>query len=170
MQRNMTRHWQPANYNTVDPYIPVKGVAAFIEFLKKAFDAKEDFRVPNADGTIGHAEVRVGDSVLLMFDSNDNWPATPAFLRIYVEDVDASFKRAVEAGAESLTKVMDSFLGERGGRVKDPFGNIWWIITRVEDLSDEEKGRRSGEQKYLDNMAIAIKTFDEEMRSRKSKG
>jgi hypothetical protein len=65
---------------------------------------------------------------------------------------------------------MDSFLGERGGRVKDPFGNIWWIITRVEDLSDEEKGQRAGEQKYLDNMAIAIKTFDEEMRSRKSYG
>ena len=63
---------------------------------------------------------------------------------------------------------MDSFLGERGGRVKDPFGNIWWIITRVEDLSDEEKASRAGEQKYLDNMAIAIKTFDEEMRSRKS--
>jgi uncharacterized glyoxalase superfamily protein PhnB len=168
MQKNMTQNWQPANYNTIDPYIPVKGVAAFVEFLTKAFDAKEDFRVPNPDGTIGHAEVRIGDSVLLMFDSNDNWPATPAFLRIYVEDADASFRRATEAGAKSLTKVMDSFLGERGGRVKDPFGNIWWIITRVENLSDEEKARRAGEQKYLDNMAIAIKTFDEEMRSRKS--
>jgi PhnB protein len=168
MQKNMTQNWQPANYNTIDPYIPIKGAATFIEFLKKAFDAREDFRVPNPDGTLGHAEVRVGDSVLLMFDSSDNWPATPAFLRIYVKDADASFKRAIEAGAESLTEVMDSFLGERGGRVKDPFGNIWWIITRVEDLSDEEKASRAGEQKYLDNMAIAIKTFDEEMRSRKS--
>jgi uncharacterized glyoxalase superfamily protein PhnB len=166
MQKNTTQNWQPANYNTIDPYIPVKGAADFIEFLKKAFDAKEDIRVLNPDGTIGHAEVRVGDSVLLMFDSNDNWPDTPAFLRIYVEDADASFKRVT--GAESITEVMDSFLGERGGRVKDPFGNIWWIITRVEDLSDEEKGRRAGEQIYLDNMAIAIKTFDEEMRSRKS--
>ena len=168
MPKNMTKNWQPANYNTIDPYIPVKGVVAFIEFLNKAFEAKEDFRVPNPDGTIGHAEVRIGDSVLLMFDSKDNWPATPAFLRIYVKDADASFRRAIEAGAKPLTQVMESFLGERGGRVKDQFGNIWWIITRVEDLSDEEKGRRAGEQKYLDNMAIAIKTFDEEMRSRKS--
>ena len=170
MQENTTQSWQPANYNTIDPYIPVKGVAAFIEFLKQVFDAKEDFRVPNPDGTIGHAEVRVGDSVLLMFDSNDNWPATPAFLRIYVEDADTSFKRAIEAGAQSLTEVMDSFLGERGGRVKDPFGNIWWIITRVENLSDEEKGCRASEQKYMNNMMIAIRTFDEEMSSRKSKG
>ncbi|HEX6035447.1 MAG TPA: VOC family protein [Anaerolineales bacterium] len=168
MQKNTTQNWQPANYHTIDSYIPVKGAADFIEFLKKAFDAKEDIRVLNPDGTIGHAEVRVGDSVLLMFDSNDNWPDTPAFLRIYVEDADASFKRVIGAGAESITEVMDSFLGERGGRVKDPFGNIWWIITRVEDLSDEEKGQRAGEQIYLDNMAIAIKTFDEEMRSRKS--
>jgi PhnB protein len=125
--------------------------------MKKAFDAKEDFRVPNPDGTIDHAEVRIGDSVLLMFDSNDNWPDTPAFLRIYFQDADASFRRAIEAGAESITKVMDSFLGERGRRVKDPFGNIWWIVTRVEDLIYEEKWRRAGKQKYLDNMAIAIK-------------
>jgi PhnB protein len=78
------------------------------------------------------------------------------------------FKRAMAAGAESLTEVMDSFFGERGGRVKDPFGNIWLMITRVEELSDEEKARRAGEQKYINNMMIAQQTFDEEMRSRKS--
>lgn len=166
MQKTTTHNWQPANYNTIDPYIPVKGVAAFIEFLEKAFGAKEDFRVPSPDGTIGHAEVRIGDSVLLMFDSQEAWPATPAFLRIYVKDADVSFKKAIAAGAESLTEVMDSFFGERGGRVKDPFGNIWWIVTRIEELSDEEKGRRAGEQKYIDNMIIAQKTFDDEMRSR----
>lgn len=158
--------WQPDNYHTIDPYLPIKGAAEFIDFLKKTFDAKEDFRVPNPDGTIGHAEVRIGDSVLLMFDSKDAWPTTPAFLRIYVKDADATFKRAVETGAEPITEVMDSFFGERGGRVKDPLGNIWWIVTRVEDLEDTEKGRRAGDPKYQKNMMIAIETFDKEMQSR----
>lgn len=158
--------WQPANYNTIDPYLPVKGVAEFIDFLKKVFDAKEDLRVPNPDGTIGHAEVRVGDSVLLMFDSQDAWPPTPAFLRIYVKNADATFKQAIKAGATPITDIMDSFFGERGGRVKDPFGNIWWIVTRVENLDDAEKARRAGEQKYIQNMIIAQQTFDKEMQSR----
>jgi PhnB protein len=167
MAAKTTVGWQPANYSTVDPYLPVKGVPAFIDFLGKAFDANEELRVPNPDGSIGHAEVRIGDSVLLMFDSKDEWPATPAFLRIYVRDADATFKRAVDAGATSLTELQDSFLGERGGRVKDPFDNVWWIITRVEDLSDEEKGQRASETKYVENMRIAQQTFDDEMRSRK---
>jgi PhnB protein len=166
MTAKTTDQWQPSNYNTIDPYLPVKGVPAFIDFLVKAFDANEELRVPNPDGSIGHAEVRVGGSVLLMFDSMDTWPATPAFLRIYVRDADATFNRALDAGATSLTELQDSFLGERGGRVKDPFGNIWWIITRVEELSDEEKGQRASEPKYLENMRIAQETFDTEMRSR----
>jgi PhnB protein len=166
MTTNTTEGWQPANYNTIDPYLPVKGVPAFIEFLVKAFDAIEELRVPNPDGSIGHAEVRVGGSVFLMFDSKDAWPATPAFLRIYVKDADATFKRALDAGATSITDLQDSFFGERGGRVKDPFGNIWWIVTRVEELSDQEKWTRAGEPKYVENMRLAQESFDEEMRSR----
>lgn len=165
MQNNTTK-WQPDGYHTIDPYIVVKGVSEFIDFLKKAFGAKEDFRVPNPDGSIGHAEVRVGDSVLLMFDSKETWPATPAFLRIYVKDPDAAFKRAIDAGAKPITEITDSFFGERGGRVKDPQGNIWWIASRVEDLTDAEKGRRAGEPKYQQAMMTAIKTFDKEMQSR----
>jgi PhnB protein len=83
-----------------------------------------------------------------------------------VKDADASFRRAIQAGATPITEVMDSFLGERGGRVRDPFGNIWWIITRVEDLSDEEKGKRAGEEKYVDAMKMSQDTFDADMVSR----
>jgi PhnB protein len=166
MDAKSRERWQPPNYNTVDPYLPVKGVPAFIEFLVKAFAAKEELRVPNPDGSIGHAEVRIGGSVLLMFDSKETWPATPAFLRVYVEDADATFRQALDAGATSLTPLQNSFLGERGGRVKDPFDNIWWIVTRVEELSDEEKWKRAGEPPYIENMRIAQQTFDDEMRSR----
>jgi PhnB protein len=168
MTTEANHQWQPSNYNTIDPYLPVKGVPAFINFLEKVFDGTEELRVPNPDGTIGHAEVRVGGSVLLMFDSMDTWPATPAFLRIYVENADATFQRALDAGSTSLTALQDSFLGERGGRVKDPFGNVWWIITRVEQLTDQEKWQRASEPKYIENMRIAQQTFDDEMRSRKS--
>ena len=158
--------WKPGKYNTIDPYIVVKGVPKFIDFLKAAFNATEDMRIPNPDGTVGHAEVRVGDSVLLMFDSKENWPPTPAFLRIYVEDADAAYQRAVKAGAEPVTEPMDSFLGERGGRVRDSVGNVWWIISRVEELTEAEIGKRASESKYVESMRIAQETFDKEMSSR----
>ena len=158
--------WKPGQYRVIDPYIVVKGAAGFIDFLKAAFNATEDMRVPNPDGTIGHAEVRVGDAVLLMFDSRDKWPATPAFLRIYVEDADRAYEAAIKAGGVSVTDLMDSFLGERGGRVRDPFGNVWWIISRIEELTPEEIGKRAGEEKYMKGMKIAEETFDKEMRSR----
>ncbi len=138
--------WKPEQYNIIDPYIVVKGAPAFIDFLKAAFDAKEAMRIPNPDGTIGHAEVRVGDAVLLMFDSSDSWPATPAFLRIYVPDADKAYDAALKAGAVTVTEPMESFLGERGGRVRDPVGNVWWIISRVAELTPEEIGKRASEK------------------------
>lgn len=163
---NQPVKWQPEKYGTVDPYIVVRGVEKFITFLKSAFDAKLELKVPNPDGSIGHAEVRIGDSVLLMFDAQKAWPDTPAFLRIYVEDVDTTYAKALEAGATKVTELIDGFTGERGGRVCDPVGNVWWIQTRFEDVSFEEMGKRSGEQKYIDAMKIAQDTFDQEMRRR----
>ncbi|SRR6266508_4378610 len=168
MQPRAKVGWKPDQYNVIDPYIVVKGVSAFIDFLKAAFDAKEDMRIPNPDGTIGHAEVRVGDSVLLMFDSNPAWPTTPAFLRIYVPDADKTFDVALKAGAVAVTEPMESFLGERGARVRDPVGNIWWIISRVEELTPEQIDKRANENKYTDAMRVAQETFDKEMRRRAS--
>lgn len=165
---NQSVKWQPENYGTVDPYLIVRGVEKFITFLESAFDAKLELKVPNPDGTIGHAEVRIGDSVLLMFDANEAWPDTPAFLRIYVQDADETFAKALAAGATEVTGLMDGFTGERGARVCDPFGNVWWIQTRFENVGYEEMGKRAGEQKYIDAMKIAQDTFDQEMRRRKA--
>lgn len=142
----------PAGYSTVTPWIIVKGAVQLIDYLKAAFEAQELARVPNEDGTIGHAEVQIGDSVVMMFDARPEWPATPSFLRLYVEDADAVFQQAVAAGGSVVTEVTELFWGDRIGRVRDPFGNIWWIQARVETIDPEEMQKRAGEQKYLDAM------------------
>lgn len=164
---NQPVKWQPENYGTVDPYLVVRGVEKFITFLEAAFGAQLELKVPNPDGTIGHAEVRIGDSVLLMFDANEAWPDTPAFLRLYTKNVDETYAKALEAGATTVTELADGFTGERGCRVRDPLGNVWWLQTRIENVGFEEMGKRAGEQKYIDAMKIAQDTFDQEMRRRK---
>ncbi|TDC09718.1 VOC family protein [Nonomuraea longispora] len=99
--------------------------AGLIDWLKAAFDAVELGRVTDAEGRIGHAEVRIGDAVVMMFDARPDWPDTPAFLRLYVPDADAVHRRAVEAGGTSVTEVTHLFFGDRVGRVRDPFGNLY---------------------------------------------
>ncbi|MGH2614066.1 MAG: VOC family protein [Thermomicrobiales bacterium] len=130
-----------------------RDAAQLIEFVKAAFDAEEIARVVGEDGTIGHAEVRIGDSVVMMFDAKPDWPDTPAFLRLYVADGDAVFRQALQAGATSVTEMTHLFWGDRVGRVSDPLGNLWWIQERVEEVSSEEMARRAGEQKWIDAMA-----------------
>lgn len=153
----------PAGYSTVTPWIIVKGAAQLIDYLKAAFEAEELARVPNEDGTIGHAEVQIGDSVVMMFDSRPEWPATPSFLRLYVEDADAVFKQAVAAGGSVVTEVMDLFWGDRVGRVRDPYGNIWWIQARVENVDPEEMQKRAGQQKYLEAMKYVQDSLTREL-------
>jgi PhnB protein len=131
----------PDGYGTVTPWILSKDTAGLIEFTSKAFDAVEIARV-ESDGAIGHAEVRIGESVVMMFDVPDDWPETPAFLRVYVDDGDAVFRKALAAGASVVTEMTVLFWGDRVGRVRDPLGNIWWIQQRVEDLDPEEMARR----------------------------
>jgi uncharacterized glyoxalase superfamily protein PhnB len=142
----------PEGYGTVTPFISVRGAAQFLDFLAKAFDAKELARVHSADGTIGHAETKIGDSIVMMFDAKPHWPHTPSLLRLYVEDANAVYEQALRAGATSVTKVTEVPWGDLVGRVRDPFGNLWWIMTRLENLSEEEMAARYGEQKYIDAM------------------
>jgi PhnB protein len=144
---------RPEGYQTVTPWIVSRDTAQLLDFLAAAFDAQEIARVYNPDGiTIGHAEVRIGDAVVMMFDSADGWPDTPAFLRLYVEDSDAVYRRALEAGAVSVTEPTDLFFGDLVGRVCDPLGNVWWIQTHIEDVPLEELGQRAHEQSALDAM------------------
>ncbi|WP_336213776.1 VOC family protein [Nonomuraea sp. LPB2021202275-12-8] len=132
----------PEGYTTVTPWIISSDTAQLIDYVKEAFGAEEIARVIGEDGSIGHAEVRIGDSVVMMFDSRPEWPLTPGFLRLYVDDADAVHRQAVSAGGTSVTEVTHLAFGDRVGRVRDPLGNLWWIQTRIEDVSLEEMNRR----------------------------
>jgi uncharacterized glyoxalase superfamily protein PhnB len=112
----------------------------------------ETARVLNEDGTVGHAEVRIRDSVVMAFDARPEWPDTPAFLRLYVEDSDATYQQALGAGASPVTEVTELFFGDRVGRVRDPLGNVWWIQTHVVDLEPEEMARRAAEPDFVESM------------------
>ena len=142
----------PEGYHTVTPFVIVKGAARLIDFMKEAFGAKEIARVVGENGAIGHAEVRLGDSVVMMFDAKEGWPETPAFLRLYVEDCDAAYRQALDTGASSVTKPTNMPWGDRTCRVRDPLNNLWWVMTRIEDVSPEELEKRWGQKEYLDAM------------------
>ena len=142
----------PEGYFTVTPWIISADTAKLLDFVTRAFDAEELGRVVLENGAIGHAEFRIGDSIVMAFDARPEWPETPAFLRLYVEDGDAVHRQAVEAGATSVTEMTELAFGDRVGRVRDPLGNLWWIQSRIEDLDPEEMGRRASEPKYVDAM------------------
>lgn len=157
----------PGGKGTVTPYIVVKGAARFLDFVKQAFAAKESIRVPNTDGTIGHAEMQIGNSVLMVFDAKKNWPDTPSFLSVYVDDVDATFAKALAAGATPVTEVTTSkIVGDRGGRLRDPLGNIWWIQTHLEDVPPDEIAKRFQDPAELAIMQKLQASFEEEMNRR----
>jgi len=146
-------------YNTVSIWITTKSTDKLIIFLKAAFNAKELGRVYNADGSIGHAEVQIGDSKILMFDLKPEWPAFRSLIHLYVENADEIYEQALKAGAKSMTKLTTQFWGDRGGRVLDPFGNIWWINSHVEDVSEEEMERRAKQEEFIESMDYAQKSF-----------
>ena len=128
------------------------------------FAAEERFRVPNEDRTIGHAEVWIGDSVVMMFDAKADWPETPNLLTLYVEDCDKVHQAALKAGATTVTKLSTNAWGDCGSRIRDPFGNIWWLQTHVEDVSEEEMARRMTEEPYIQDLCESTETLDLEMR------
>lgn len=133
----------PPGYGTVTPWVISTDTPGLIEFAKAAFGAEELGRVPRPDGSVGHAEVRIGDSVVMMFDALVGWPDTPAYLRLYVADAGAAYQRALDAGATGVTEVTSLFFGDRVGRVRDPLGNIWWIQEHVEDVAPAEMTQRA---------------------------
>jgi PhnB protein len=132
----------PEGYHTVTPYLTVPGAADLIEFLEKAFHAREKERILNPDGSVGHAEVIIGDSVVMLSDPKGECGPMTAALYLYVDGVDAVYKRALEAGATSMMSPTDQFWGDRLGSVSDRFGNVWHMATRIEDVSAEELQRR----------------------------
>ncbi|MGW0804118.1 VOC family protein [Nonomuraea sp. NPDC002799] len=142
----------PEGYTTVTPWIISQDTAGLIDYLTAAFDAVELGRLADEEGRIAHAELRIGDAVVMMFDAAPGWPPTPAFLRLYVPDADAVHRQAVEAGGTSVTEVTHLAFGDRVGRVRDPFGNLYWIQTRIEDVTQEEMERRLSDPEFTKAM------------------
>jgi PhnB protein len=141
---------QPDNYHTVTPYLHVKGAAGAIDFYKNAFGATEAVRMPFPDGRVGHAELRVGDSCIMLADEfpegNVVGPKTlgnsSVGLLLYVDNVDAVFNKAISLGGKVNKPVADQFYGDRTGTVEDPFGHLWTIATHKEDVTPDEMKRR----------------------------
>ena len=135
----------PEGYHSVTPYLVVTGADKLIAFMQKAFGATVNFKLEGPDGKIGHAEMQVGDSRIILGEAKKAWKPMPTGIYLYVKDSDAVYKKALEAGAESVMEVANQFYGDRHGGVRDPSGNLWWISTRVEDVPSDEMKRRAEE-------------------------
>ncbi len=141
----------PEGYHTVTPYLIIRNAASAIDFYKKAFGAIELFRMPQPDGKIGHAEIKIGDSPIMLSDEHPDLgyksPQTlggsPVSILLYVDDVDSVFNQAIAAGGKIDKPVEDKFYGDRSGSLTDPFGHLWHIATHTEDVSPEEMEKRA---------------------------
>jgi PhnB protein len=140
----------PAGYHSITPYLILDKAAQAIEFYKKAFGAHELYRMPGHDGKIGHAEIQIGDSRIMMADENHEMDTrdphsldgSPVSLLLYVENVDEVFHRAIDAGAQEIRPLKIQFYGDRSGTLEDPFGHQWHVATHIEDVSPEEMQKR----------------------------
>lgn len=141
----------PEGYHSLTPYLIIRGAAEAIEFYKTAFGAQELFRMPMPDGKIGHAEIKIGDSIIMLaeempemgFRSPQALNGCPVSFVIYVEDVDTEFQRALDAGAKVVRPLENKFYGDRMGSVGDPFGYEWMLGTHIEDVAPEEMSKRA---------------------------
>jgi len=141
----------PASYHSVTPYLALKGASEAIDFYMRAFGATESFRLLTPDGQVAHAEIRIGDSCIMLAEACGEAPiASPVALsrssvglHVYVEDVDARFAQAVAAGAKVVRPVQDQFYGDRTGTLQDPFGHVWFLATHTEDVAPDELARRA---------------------------
>ncbi|WP_460541113.1 VOC family protein [Glycomyces halotolerans] len=159
----------PEGYTTVTPWIIVRGAADFLDFITGTLGAEETGRVNNEDGTVAHAEARIGDAVVMVFDSEEDWPVTPAYLRLYVEDCQATMDDMLEAGCEPVTEPTLLAWGDKVARVADPWGNIWWIQERVEEVDEQEAVRRWDEPSYREATTYVQDSLRDEMRRRGAK-
>src|SRR2546425_3580753 len=132
---------KPDGYNTITPYLTVKGADKLIDFMKDVLGAEETFRM--GGDSVQHAEVKIGDSIVMLGEAQntESGQAMTAMLHVYVDDADAIYKRALKAGAKSLREPADQFYGDRSAGVQDQFGNQWWFATHIEDVAPEEMQR-----------------------------
>lgn len=162
----------PGGYGTVTPWLISRDSAALIRFLEAAFGAEEipGSRVHNPDGSIAHVEVKIASSIVMLFDPYEGWPETPGFFRLYVDDADITHQQAMAAGAISITEVTELFWGDRVGRVRDPFGNIWWLQSHAVDVPPDQMRARTEDPAMVEAMRYVQQTLVDALRERAPRG
>lgn len=135
----------PEGFHTVTPFVIVKDAAKLLEFIKKAFNGETTYIMKDPDGKVMHATARIGDSIIMVADEMDRFPAMPCMLYLYMNDADAVYKQAIKTGGQSLREPTNEFYGDRSAGIKDAWDNQWWIATHIEDVDDEEMKRRAEE-------------------------
>lgn len=162
----------PDNYTSVTPWIISHSSSDLIGFLQAAFDAEEipNSRIVNEDGIIIHVVVKIGNALVMLFDSREGWAPTPSFLSLYVEDIEKAYQKAIRLGATSVTDITALWFGEKVCRILDPFGNLWWINQRIEEIdftNAEEVGQRASTQEAVNGIKYIQKSLDEALKSQK---
>lgn len=162
----------PENYSTVTPWLISPSTEKLITFLKQAFGAEEipNSIIKNKEGIIIHAVIKIKDTILLLFDSREGWGPTPCFLNLYVENIDFSYQTALKFGASSVTDITTLWFGEKVCRILDPFGNLWWINQRIEevDFTDlKEVEKRVSAPESIEKIGYIQKSLDEAMKTQK---
>lgn len=140
-------NWLPEGNSVVSPYILAKDIKSVLAFAREAFGAVDSYPPMEApDGSIGHAQLTIGDSCVMFGDAKEAWPAMPCMIHVYVENADALYAKALKAGATSLQEPTNQFYGDRSAGVRDLEGNMWWIATHIEDVAHDEIARRAAAQ------------------------
>jgi uncharacterized glyoxalase superfamily protein PhnB len=163
----------PDQYTAITPWVISSSTAELIKFLEDAFEAKEvpGSRIKNEDGAIIHDVVKIGDALIMLFDAKPDWAPTPAFLNLYVDDAEKVYQKALKLGATSVTDMTTLYFGEKVCRIIDPFGNLWWINERVEevDLTDtKEMGKRASTPEAQAGIAYIQRSLNDALLAQKS--
>ena len=155
----------PEDYGSVTPYVVSGDAVGLLDWMVEVFDAVDRGRMLLPDGSVGHGEVLIGNRVVNVISRQPGWPVAPAFLSAYVEDADAVHARALAAGATEATPAVVTAWGDRTSRVLDPFGNLWWLQSHVEDVPPDEMTRRLSDERYVAAMTTLATTGDAAMRA-----
>lgn len=162
----------PDHYTSVTPWITSPSSAKLVEFLEAAFNAEEipHSRITNEEGIIIHLVVKIGDALVMLFDSREGWAPTPTFLNLYVEDVESVYQKAIKLGAISVTDITALWFGEKVCRIMDPFGNLWWINQRIEEIDftkPGEIGKRAATPEAIQGIAYIQTSLDGALKTQK---
>jgi uncharacterized glyoxalase superfamily protein PhnB len=162
----------PNQYTSITPWIISPSTVQQIEFLEAVFDAQEipNSRITNDDGMIIHVVIKIGDAMVMLFDAREGWAPTPSFLNVYVVDIESAYRKALERGATSVTDITPLWFGEKVCRILDPFGNLFWINERIEEIDFtnlEEVGQRSSTPEAVQGIAYIQKSLDEALKRQK---